>query len=179
MGLLERLRKEWFILGIVLVIAVARLEPAVGVKGGESGRCPAGAGLPRQLGGRCGAPEPPPRSPSAVGGPGGTLSTPGGRRCPPRASRRVSVVRAGPGAARRGPGCRRQGGERAASLLGCGGRGESAGLSAGPRAEDAGRFAAGDAETCSGPLKPEVTITYIAVSAIFFNSGLSLKTEVL
>ncbi|KAM7112011.1 sodium/bile acid cotransporter 7 isoform 2-T5 [Ciconia maguari] len=61
MGLLERLRKEWFILGIVLVIAVARLEPAVGVKG--------------------------------------------------------------------------------------------------------------------GPLKPEVTITYIAVSAIFFNSGLSLKTE--
>ncbi|XP_044537340.1 sodium/bile acid cotransporter 7 isoform X4 [Gracilinanus agilis] len=28
-----------------------------------------------------------------------------------------------------------------------------------------------------GPLKPEVTITYIAVSAIFFNSGLSLKTE--
>lgn len=54
MGLLERLRKEWFILGIVLVIAVARLEPAVGVKGGESGRCPAGAALPRQLGGRCG-----------------------------------------------------------------------------------------------------------------------------
>ncbi|XP_051475050.1 sodium/bile acid cotransporter 7 isoform X4 [Apus apus] len=34
MGLLERLRKEWFIFGIVLVIAVARLEPAVGVKGG-------------------------------------------------------------------------------------------------------------------------------------------------
>ncbi|KAM9662096.1 sodium/bile acid cotransporter 7 isoform X3 [Haliaeetus albicilla] len=61
MGLLERLRKEWFILGIVLVIAAARLEPAVGVKG--------------------------------------------------------------------------------------------------------------------GPLKPEITITYIAVSAIFFNSGLSLKTE--
>ncbi|XP_068961574.1 sodium/bile acid cotransporter 7 isoform X1 [Petaurus breviceps papuanus] len=28
-----------------------------------------------------------------------------------------------------------------------------------------------------GPLKPEMTITYIAVSAIFFNSGLSLKTE--
>ncbi|PKK28896.1 solute carrier family 10, member 7 [Columba livia] len=27
------------------------------------------------------------------------------------------------------------------------------------------------------PLKPEITITYIAVSAIFFNSGLSLKTE--
>ncbi|KAM9142741.1 sodium/bile acid cotransporter 7 isoform 5-T5 [Pangshura tecta] len=61
MGLLERTRKEWFILGIVLVIAVARLAPAVGAKG--------------------------------------------------------------------------------------------------------------------GPLKPEITITYIAVSAIFFNSGLSLKTE--
>ncbi|XP_025943324.1 sodium/bile acid cotransporter 7 [Apteryx rowi] len=29
----------------------------------------------------------------------------------------------------------------------------------------------------AGPLKPEITITYIAVSAIFFNSGLSLKTE--
>ncbi|XP_032620767.1 sodium/bile acid cotransporter 7 isoform X2 [Chelonoidis abingdonii] len=61
MGMLERTRKEWFILGIVLVIAVAKLEPAVGAKG--------------------------------------------------------------------------------------------------------------------GPLKPEITITYIAVSAIFFNSGLSLKTE--
>ena len=34
MGLLERLRKEWFIAGIALVIAAARLEPAVGVKGG-------------------------------------------------------------------------------------------------------------------------------------------------
>uniref|UniRef100_A0A8C4YCI0 Solute carrier family 10 member 7 n=1 Tax=Gopherus evgoodei TaxID=1825980 RepID=A0A8C4YCI0_9SAUR len=61
MGLLERTRKEWFIVGIVLVIAVAKLQPAVGAKG--------------------------------------------------------------------------------------------------------------------GPLKPEITITYIAVSAIFFNSGLSLKTE--
>uniref|UniRef100_A0A674MYJ1 Sodium/bile acid cotransporter n=1 Tax=Takifugu rubripes TaxID=31033 RepID=A0A674MYJ1_TAKRU len=29
-----------------------------------------------------------------------------------------------------------------------------------------------------GPLKPEVTIAYVAVSLIFFNSGLSLKTEV-
>uniref|UniRef100_A0A8K9XPV8 Sodium/bile acid cotransporter n=1 Tax=Oncorhynchus mykiss TaxID=8022 RepID=A0A8K9XPV8_ONCMY len=28
-----------------------------------------------------------------------------------------------------------------------------------------------------GPLRPEFTITYVAVSAIFFNSGLSLKTE--
>ncbi|NWR73241.1 NTCP7 protein, partial [Centropus unirufus] len=61
MALPERLRKEWFILGIAVVIAAARLEPGVGVKG--------------------------------------------------------------------------------------------------------------------GPLKPEITITYIAVSAIFFNSGLSLKTE--
>nr|XP_056711500.1 sodium/bile acid cotransporter 7 isoform X2 [Euleptes europaea] len=61
MGMLDRLRKEWFILGIVLVIAVAKLEPAFGVK--------------------------------------------------------------------------------------------------------------------AGPLKPEISITYIAVSAIFFNSGLSLKTE--
>lgn len=40
MGLLERLRKEWFIAGIVLVIAAARLEPAVGVKGGEFARGP-------------------------------------------------------------------------------------------------------------------------------------------
>ncbi|TKS93248.1 Sodium/bile acid cotransporter 7 [Collichthys lucidus] len=30
-----------------------------------------------------------------------------------------------------------------------------------------------------GPLKPEVTIAYVAVSLIFFNSGLSLKTECL
>ncbi|XP_033839862.1 sodium/bile acid cotransporter 7 isoform X1 [Periophthalmus magnuspinnatus] len=28
-----------------------------------------------------------------------------------------------------------------------------------------------------GPLKPEVTVSYVAVSLIFFNSGLSLKTE--
>ncbi|XP_061921581.1 sodium/bile acid cotransporter 7 isoform X1 [Entelurus aequoreus] len=28
-----------------------------------------------------------------------------------------------------------------------------------------------------GPLKPEITISYVAVSLIFFNSGLSLKTE--
>lgn len=30
----------------------------------------------------------------------------------------------------------------------------------------------------SGPLRPEITIAYVAVSLIFFNSGLSLKTEV-
>lgn len=35
MGLLERLRKEWFILGIILVITAAKLEPSVGEKGGE------------------------------------------------------------------------------------------------------------------------------------------------
>ncbi|XP_041045695.1 sodium/bile acid cotransporter 7 isoform X3 [Carcharodon carcharias] len=28
-----------------------------------------------------------------------------------------------------------------------------------------------------GPLRPEITITYVAVSTIFLNSGLSLKTE--
>ncbi|XP_048386652.1 sodium/bile acid cotransporter 7 isoform X6 [Stegostoma tigrinum] len=28
-----------------------------------------------------------------------------------------------------------------------------------------------------GPLRPEFTITYVAVSTIFLNSGLSLKTE--
>ncbi|XP_028748726.1 sodium/bile acid cotransporter 7 isoform X2 [Peromyscus leucopus] len=28
-----------------------------------------------------------------------------------------------------------------------------------------------------GPLKPEITVSYIAVATIFFNSGLSLKTE--
>ncbi|XP_074679870.1 sodium/bile acid cotransporter 7 isoform X4 [Strix aluco] len=90
MGLLERLRKEWFILGIVLVIAVARLEPAVGVKGGEL--------------------------------------DPHGASC------RIHAV-------------------------------SSADL------KDNFKL------IISGPLKPEITITYIAVSAIFFNSGLSLKTE--
>uniref|UniRef100_A0A3Q3Q755 Sodium/bile acid cotransporter n=1 Tax=Monopterus albus TaxID=43700 RepID=A0A3Q3Q755_MONAL len=34
MGLLVRIRKEWFILGIVLVIISAKLQPSVGVKGG-------------------------------------------------------------------------------------------------------------------------------------------------
>ncbi|XP_021500989.1 sodium/bile acid cotransporter 7 isoform X12 [Meriones unguiculatus] len=28
-----------------------------------------------------------------------------------------------------------------------------------------------------GPLKPEITVSYVAVATIFFNSGLSLKTE--
>ena len=30
----------------------------------------------------------------------------------------------------------------------------------------------------AGPLRPEITVKYIAVTTIFFNSGLSLKTEV-
>lgn len=35
MRLLERARKEWFMLGIVLAIAGAKLQPAVGVNGGK------------------------------------------------------------------------------------------------------------------------------------------------
>ena len=35
MGLLARVRKEWFIIGIVLVILAAKLQPSVGVRGGE------------------------------------------------------------------------------------------------------------------------------------------------
>lgn len=35
MGLLARIRKEWFIIGIVLVILSAKLQPSVGVRGGE------------------------------------------------------------------------------------------------------------------------------------------------
>ena len=35
MGLLARIRKEWFIIGIVLVILSAKLQPGVGVRGGE------------------------------------------------------------------------------------------------------------------------------------------------
>uniref|UniRef100_A0A8P4GHQ0 Secreted protein n=1 Tax=Dicentrarchus labrax TaxID=13489 RepID=A0A8P4GHQ0_DICLA len=35
MGLLVRIRKEWFIIGIVLVILSAKLQPSVGVRGGE------------------------------------------------------------------------------------------------------------------------------------------------
>uniref|UniRef100_A0A671TSQ3 Solute carrier family 10 member 7 n=1 Tax=Sparus aurata TaxID=8175 RepID=A0A671TSQ3_SPAAU len=34
MGLLARIRKEWFIIGIVLVILSAKLQPGVGVRGG-------------------------------------------------------------------------------------------------------------------------------------------------
>lgn len=35
MRLLERMRKEWFMIGIVLAIAGAKLEPSVGVNGGK------------------------------------------------------------------------------------------------------------------------------------------------
>lgn len=42
MRLLERARKEWFMIGIVLAIAAAKLEPAVGVNGGKE--CVFGAG---------------------------------------------------------------------------------------------------------------------------------------
>lgn len=38
MGLLTTIRKEWFIIGIVLVILLAKLEPSIGVKGGECRR---------------------------------------------------------------------------------------------------------------------------------------------
>ncbi|TEA34793.1 hypothetical protein DBR06_SOUSAS11910016 [Sousa chinensis] len=34
MRLLERMRKEWFMIGIVLAIAGAKLEPSMGVNGG-------------------------------------------------------------------------------------------------------------------------------------------------
>lgn len=34
MGLVARIRKEWFIVGIVLVILSAKLQPSIGVKGG-------------------------------------------------------------------------------------------------------------------------------------------------
>ena len=35
MRLLERMRKEWFMIGIVLAIAGAKLEPSIGVNGGK------------------------------------------------------------------------------------------------------------------------------------------------
>lgn len=41
MGLLERVRKEWFILGIILVITAAKLQPSIGEKGGKCVVCPA------------------------------------------------------------------------------------------------------------------------------------------
>lgn len=38
MGLLAAVRREWFIIGIVLVILSAKLQPSVGVRGGERRR---------------------------------------------------------------------------------------------------------------------------------------------
>lgn len=35
MRLLERVRKEWFMVGIVVAIGAAKLEPSVGVNGGK------------------------------------------------------------------------------------------------------------------------------------------------
>lgn len=35
MRLLERMRKEWFMIGIVLAIAGAKLKPSIGVNGGK------------------------------------------------------------------------------------------------------------------------------------------------
>lgn len=35
MGVLAALRKEWFIIGIVLVILSAKVQPSIGVRGGE------------------------------------------------------------------------------------------------------------------------------------------------
>ncbi|XP_055012754.1 sodium/bile acid cotransporter 7 [Boleophthalmus pectinirostris] len=50
MGLVATVRKEWFIIGIVLVILSAKVHPSFGVKGGESprgvGGCPPGVPLP-------------------------------------------------------------------------------------------------------------------------------------
>lgn len=45
MRLLERLRKEWFMVGIVVAIGAAKLEPSVGVNGGKC-RTPAGCSAP-------------------------------------------------------------------------------------------------------------------------------------
>lgn len=153
MGLLERLRKEWFILGIVLVIAVARLEPAVGVKGGESGRCPVGAALPQLLGGRCGgrlrgSPKPPPESPGAL--------RDSAVLC------QLLLASADPtagvdcaGRARSCPGLGRvPAAGRGASRPAAGYRGDSWTFPQGPWAEGAGGFAAGDAEARSGAPRP-------------------------
>lgn len=43
MGVLATVRKEWFIIGIVLVILSAKVQPSIGVRGGEY------VGLPKQL----------------------------------------------------------------------------------------------------------------------------------
>lgn len=48
MRLLERMRKEWFMIGIVVAIAGAKLEPSVGVNGGKSRASAGGAALPTE-----------------------------------------------------------------------------------------------------------------------------------
>lgn len=45
MRLLERARKEWFMVGIVVAIGAAKLEPSVGVNGGKC-RTSAGCSAP-------------------------------------------------------------------------------------------------------------------------------------
>lgn len=54
MRLLERARKEWFMVGIVVAIGAAKLEPSVGVNGGKcrtSARCAAPQLLGESAGG--------------------------------------------------------------------------------------------------------------------------------
>ncbi|GAB1293340.1 Sodium/bile acid cotransporter 7 [Apodemus speciosus] len=99
MRLLERLRKEWFMVGIVVAIGAAKLEPSVGVNGGMSSRIPG-------------------------------LTT----HAIIMADHQNSDTQRFPDMARHLDGLWR-------------------------------------------PLKPEITVSYIAVATIFFNSGLSLKTE--
>lgn len=48
MRLLERVRKEWFMVGIVVAIGAAKLEPSVGVNGGKC-RTSAGCSPPVPL----------------------------------------------------------------------------------------------------------------------------------
>ena len=46
MRLLERMRKEWFMIGIVLAIAGAKLEPSIGVNGGKCSASACSAAVP-------------------------------------------------------------------------------------------------------------------------------------
>lgn len=55
MRLLERMRKEWFMIGIVLAIAGAKLKPSVGVNGGKSTSAGRAAGPTSELAGEGGA----------------------------------------------------------------------------------------------------------------------------
>lgn len=36
MGLLEKIKENWFLIGIIVVILAARAEPSIGLKGGKS-----------------------------------------------------------------------------------------------------------------------------------------------